>query len=73
MHFSRAVELLVTAGSHLAQATVLTNIVVVDNPGIYNSIIGRPNLNALRVVAFTYHLALKFPTPAKVGVVKEIR
>lgn len=41
---------------------------MVDTLGIYNAIIGRPTLNALRAVASTYHLALKFSTPTGVEV-----
>lgn len=69
VHPSGAVELLVTTSSHRAQAIVLTNFLVVDASGIYNTIIGRLTLNALRVIASTYHLALKFPTLVGVGVV----
>lgn len=69
VHLSERVELLVTADSHPAQATMLTNFLVVDTLNVYNAIIGRLTLNALRVVANTYHLALKFLTPVGVGVV----
>lgn len=64
----RLTPLLVTAGSHPAQATMLTNFLVVDTPGIYNAIIGRPTLNTLRAIASTYHLALKFSTLAEIVV-----
>lgn len=66
---SGGVKLLVIAGSHPDQATVLTNFLVVDTLGIYNSIISKPTLNALKVVVSTYHLALKFPMLVGVGVV----
>lgn len=58
------------AASHLAQAIILINFLVVDAPSIYNVIIDWPTLNALQVVALIYHLTLKFPTPARVGVVQ---
>lgn len=64
------VELLVIAGSHLAQATMLSNFLIVDILRVYNAIIGRPTLNTLQVVAFTYHLTLKFPTLVGIGVRK---
>lgn len=63
------VKLLFMAGSHSAQVTILTNFLIVDTPIAYNAIIKRPTLNALRVVTSTYHLALKFPMLAEVGVV----
>lgn len=69
----RGVKLLITTSSHPTQATVLTNILVVDAPFVHNVIIGQPILNALRVVALTYHLALKFPTLAEVGISKGIK
>lgn len=66
---SIGVELLITAGSYLTQATILSNLLVVDTLGIYNAIIGRPTLNTPQTVASTYHLALKFPTPSGIRVV----
>lgn len=65
----RGVELLVTIGNHLAQAKIFTNFLMVDTPSIYNVIIRRPTLNALRVVASTCHLIMKFPTVIEVGMV----
>lgn len=40
----RGVELLVTAGSHSAQATVMSNFLIIDTPGAYNAIIERGGL-----------------------------
>lgn len=68
---SGGVKLLVTTGNHPTQATVLNNFLVVDTLGVYNAIIGKPTLNTLQAVASTYHLALKFTTPTRVGVVHE--
>lgn len=65
------VKLLVTLSCHLAQATILTNFLIVDTPGVYNAIIRRPALNALRAVTSTYHLVLKFSTLAGVEVAHE--
>lgn len=59
----RAVKLLIKVGSHPAQATVLTNFLIMDALGVYNTIIRKSTLNALRAVASTNHLVLKFPTP----------
>lgn len=68
---SGGVALLVIVGNHPTQVTVLTNFLVEDTLGVYSAIIGRLTLNTLQVVASTYHLALKFPTSTKVGVVHE--
>lgn len=70
VHPNGRVELLVTVGSHPAQATVLTNFLVVDTLGVYNAIIRKVTLNAFRTVAFMYHLALKLPTLVGVEVVQ---
>lgn len=39
-----------------------TRITIVDCPSLYNCIMGRPFLHRVKVVASTYHLALKFLT-----------
>ena len=39
-----------------------THILVIKIPFIYNTILGRPRLNALRAVVSTYHLFVWFPT-----------
>ena len=39
-----------------------------DRPSVYNVILGRPTVNALKAVVSMYHLAPKFPTPSGVGV-----
>ncbi|CAA0814729.1 Unknown protein, partial [Striga hermonthica] len=41
--------------------------VVVDVESAYNVILGRPALNAFRVVVSTYHMKLKFPVGDQVG------
>lgn len=62
-------ELLITTSNHLAQTTIFANFLVVDAPSIYNAIIEQLTLNALQAITSTYHLTLKFLTPARVGVV----
>lgn len=47
----------------------MTNFLVVNIPLIYYGIIKQPTLNALRAIAFTYHLAIKFLTIVGVNVV----
>ncbi|XP_027166716.1 uncharacterized protein LOC113766760 [Coffea eugenioides] len=47
--------------------TVPVNFVVVKEPSLYNMILGRPTLNALRAVCSTLHLSMKFPMLAGVA------
>ncbi|GMN28351.1 hypothetical protein TIFTF001_051655 [Ficus carica] len=63
------ITLPVTMGEDLAQITRMVNFLVVDRPSVYNAIIGRPTLNAMRAVTSTYHLMMKFPTENGIGVV----
>ncbi|XP_024014629.1 uncharacterized protein LOC112088517 [Eutrema salsugineum] len=44
--------------------TKIVEFCVTDHPAIYNVIMGTPRINGMRAVPFTYHLCLKFPTPA---------
>ena len=39
-------------------------------PSAYNMLLGRPSLNAIRVVSSTYHKVIKFPTANGVGMVR---
>lgn len=43
---------------------------MIDIPLVYNVIIRHPILKALWVVTSTYHLAMKFPTIAGVGIIQ---
>ncbi|KAL5545737.1 hypothetical protein UlMin_005424 [Ulmus minor] len=63
------ITLRVVFGVAPCQASVSVNFLVVDSPSVYNTIIGRETLHALRAVASTYHMLLKFPTPNGIGVV----
>ncbi|KAL5583459.1 hypothetical protein UlMin_015901 [Ulmus minor] len=57
-------------GTHPWQHIQSVNFVVVDCPSLYNAIIERPTLNAIRAVTSTYHLLVKFPTVGGIGVLK---
>ncbi|XP_024010345.1 uncharacterized protein LOC112085367 [Eutrema salsugineum] len=46
--------------------TKIVEFCVTDHPAIYNVIMGTPWINGMRAVPSTYHLCLKFPTPAGV-------
>ena len=48
----------------------MVNFLLGDQPSTYNTIIGRPTLNALRAVVSTYQLAMKFPAGDLVGKVR---
>ena len=43
---------------------------IVDAPSAYNMLLGRPSLNAIRVVPSAYHMVIKFPTANGVGIVR---
>ncbi|KAL0683341.1 hypothetical protein Bca4012_050189 [Brassica carinata] len=45
------------------EVTKIVDFAVVDNPAIYNVIMGTPWINAMKAVPSTYHLSIKFPTP----------
>ena len=55
-----AIQLPVTFGGHPTKVTQRVDFLLVDQPSVYNAIIGRPARNALRAVISTYHLAMKF-------------
>ncbi|KAL5557475.1 hypothetical protein UlMin_039711 [Ulmus minor] len=63
------ITLRVVFGAAPCQASVSVNFLIVDSHSVYNTIIGRETLHALRAVASTYHMLLKFPTPNGIGVV----
>ncbi|RRT76226.1 hypothetical protein B296_00019256 [Ensete ventricosum] len=46
---------------------LMVSFLVVKLFSAYNAILGHPTLNKLRVVIFTYHRTLKFPTSVRVG------
>ena len=43
---------------------------IVDAPSDYNILLGKPSLNAIRVVSSAYHMVIKFPTANGVGMVR---
>ncbi|GMN74649.1 hypothetical protein TIFTF001_052422, partial [Ficus carica] len=62
------IRLPVTVGDGPEKATRMVEFIVVDRPSVYNVILGRPTLNALKAVVSTYHLTMKFPTNDGIGV-----
>ncbi|KAL5575413.1 hypothetical protein UlMin_017112 [Ulmus minor] len=59
----------VVFGTAPCQSLVGVNFLVVDSPSVYNTIIRRETLHALRAVVSTYHMLLKFPTPNGIGII----
>lgn len=49
----------------------MVNFLVVKAPFSYNAIIGQPTLINLKVITFTYHLNVKFPTTQGIGEIRE--
>lgn len=50
--------------------TFMQEFYVVDTPSPYNVILGRPWINNTKAIPSTYHLIVKFPTPAGVTTVR---
>ncbi|PON59221.1 hypothetical protein TorRG33x02_288830 [Trema orientale] len=68
----RVIRLPVTFGEEPAAATQIVDFLVMNQRSAYNAIIGRPNLNKLKVVVVsTYHLMMKFLTEERIRVIKE--
>ena len=65
-----SVQLVLTLGDPPCQATTTIKFLIVDAPSAYNMLLGRPSLNAIRVVPSAYHMVTKFPTENGVGMVR---
>ncbi|KAK3035414.1 hypothetical protein RJ639_032942 [Escallonia herrerae] len=63
-------SLTVIAGEGPRQAIRTLDFLIVKVRSSYNGILGRTRLNKLQAVTSTYHLIMKFPTPAGAGFVK---
>ena len=61
---------MLTLGDPPCQATTTVRFLIVDAPSAYNMLLGRPFLNAIRVVPFAYHMVIKFSTVNGVGMVR---
>ena len=64
-----SVQLVLTLGDPPCHATTAVRFLIVDAPSAYNMLLGRPALNAIRVVPLTYHMVIKFLTTNGVGMV----
>ena len=65
-----SVQLLLTLGDPSIQATTTMRFLIVDALSAYNMLLGRPSLNAIRVVPSAYHMVIKFPTANGAGMVR---
>ena len=65
-----SIQLVLTFGDPPCQATTTARFLVVDAPSAYNMLLGRPSLNAIKVVPSAYHMMIKFPTVSGVGMVR---
>ena len=65
-----SIQLVLTLGDSLCQAMTTARFLIVDAPSAYNMLLGRPSLNAIKVVPSAYHMMIKFPTESGVGMVR---
>ena len=65
-----SIELVLTLGEPLCQATTTARFLIVDAPSAYNMLLGRPSLNAIKAIPSAYHMRIKFPTVNGVGMVR---
>ena len=66
----RSVQLVLTLGDPLCQATTTIKFLIVDAPSTYNMLLSRPSLNAIRAIPSAYHMVVKFPKENGVGMVR---
>ena len=65
-----SIQLVLTLGEPPCQATTTARFLIVDAPSAYNMLLGRPSLNAIKVIPSAYHMIIKFPTIHGVGMVR---
>ena len=61
---------MLTLGDPPCQAMTAARFLVVDAPSAYNTLLGRPSLNAIKAIPSAYHMMIKFPTTSGVGMVR---
>ena len=64
-----SIQLVLTLGDPLCQATTIVKFLIVDAPSAYNVLLGRPSLNTIKAIPCDYHMVIKFPTTNGVGMV----
>ena len=65
-----SIQLVLILGDPPCQATTTARFLIVDTPSAYNMLLGRPSLNAIKVIPSSYHMMIKFPTISGVGMVR---
>ena len=65
-----SIKLVLTLGNPPFQAITTIKFLIVEAPSAYNMLLGKPSLNAIRVIPSTYHMVIKFPTENGVGMVR---
>ena len=64
-----SIQLVLTLGKPPCQATTTARFLIVDAPSAYNMLLGRPSLNAIKVIPSAYHMIIKFLTIHGIGMV----
>ena len=65
-----SIQLVLSLGDPPCQATTTVRFLIVDAPSVYNMLLGRPSLNAIRAIPSANHMVIKFPTTNGVGMVR---
>ena len=65
-----SIQLVLTLGDPPCQATTTMRFLIVDALSVYNKLLGRPSLNAIKAIPSAYHMMIKFPTTSGVGMVR---
>ena len=65
-----SIQLVLTLGEPLCQATTEVRFLIVDSPYAFNILFDRPSLNAIKAIPSAYHMMIKFPTISGVGMVR---
>ena len=66
-----SVQLVLTLGEPPpCQATTTIKFLIVDAPLAYNMLLGRPSLNVIKAIPFSYHMFVKFLMENGVGMVR---
>ena len=63
------IQLVLTLGDPLCQATTTVRFLIIDSPSAYNVLLGKSSLNAIKAIPSDYHMVIKFPTTNRVGLV----
>ena len=65
-----SIQLVLTLGDPPCQTTTTARFLIVDALSAYNMWLGRPSLNAIKVIPSAYHMMIRFHTVSRVGMVQ---